>query len=411
MKNITGCIIGLALIATGCQSKQDFFTGSWRGEVIRKDGHTIPFNFETRDSAGKKILYVQNAAEQLLVDSIIVLGDSVFIQMPFFDSRFRAKIINGDLEGEWVRLGNDGDISMPFRAVHDTKERFPVVAKTSTANVSGRWAVKFVTIPEHDTTPSIGEFVQTGNMVTGTFLNPSGDYRYLQGVIDGDSLRLSCFDGGHAYLFTAKIENEQTLTGGNYYAGATHIENWSARRDENASLPDEYAGTRIKPGDSSLHFKFISTDGDSISIDDARFKNKVVLVQISGSWCPNCMDETAFLSDYYNKHRNDGIEIIALCYERTTDFENSKKTIGFFQKRFNVQYPMLVTGVTVSDTLRTQKTLPQLEKINAFPTLLFVDKRGKIRAIHTGFTGPGTGTHYEHFKDEFYKLVGNLLKE
>lgn len=72
---------------------------------------------------------------------------------------------------------------------------------------------------------------------------------------------------------------------------------------------------------------------------------------------------------------------------------------------------MLVTGVTVSDTLRTEKTLPLLKKINAFPTLLFVDRKGKVRAIHTGFTGPGTGIHYEHFKDEFAKLVGKLLKE
>jgi thiol-disulfide isomerase/thioredoxin len=411
MKNIIHFIIGLSFITTGCTSDPGFANGFWRGEIMRKDGRIIPFNFEAKDSAGKKILYVQNAAERILVDSIVVSGDSVFIQMPFFDSRFRAKIIQGNLQGEWVRPGNDGDLLMPFRAVFDTKERFETNASTTASNVTGRWAVNFVSLPAGDTTPSVGEFVQMGKIVTGTFLNPSGDYRYLQGVVDGDSLRLSCFDGGHAYLFTAKIENEQTLTGGNYYSGASYMESWTARRNENANLPDGYASTKLKPGDSSLHFKFISTSGDSVSIDDARFKNKVVLVQITGSWCPNCMDETAFLSDYYNKHRNDGVEIIALAYERTTDFEKSKKTIGFFQKRFNVQYPMLVTGVTVSDTLKTEKTLPQLEKIKAFPTLLFVDKRGKVRAIHTGFTGPGTGLHYEHFKDEFAKLVGNLLKE
>lgn len=341
MKNITSFIIGLALVATGCKSNQDFYTGSWRGEVIRKDGRIIPFNFETKDSAGKKILYVQNAAERILVDSIIVAGDSVFIQMPFFDSRLRTKLVNGNLEGEWVRPGNDGDISIPFRAIHDTKDRFTQTGKTNVTNVSGRWSVNFVTIPKGDTTPSVGEFIQTGNIVTGTFLNPSGDYRYLQGVVDGDSLRLSCFDGGHAYLFTAKIEDGQALTGGNYYSGASHVETWTARRDDNARLPDEYAGTTIKAGDSILHFKFISTSGDSVSMDDARFKNKVVLVQISGSWCPNCMDETAFLSDYYNRHRSDGIEIVALCYERTTDFEKSKKTIGFFQKDSMCNIPCL----------------------------------------------------------------------
>ncbi|MEO6721082.1 MAG: TlpA disulfide reductase family protein [Ferruginibacter sp.] len=411
MKNVSGFIIGLIVIAMGCTSRQELATGIWRAELTREDGKIIPFNFETKDSSGKKILYVQNANERLLVDSIIVSGDSVFIQMPFFESKIVAKMIGDNLQGAWIKAGKDSSQSMPFKAIYNTEGRFPSNATTSANNVSGRWAVNFINIVEGDTAFSVGEFVQKGEIVTGTFLNPSGDYRYLQGVVDGDSLKLSCFDGGHAYLFTATINGGQSLTNGFYYAGQTYMEKWVAHRDENASLPDGYGATKLKTTDSSLNFKFRSISGDSVSISDDRFKNKVVLIQLMGSWCPNCMDETQFLSDYYNKHRNNGIEIIALAYERSTDFERSAKAISLFQKRFDIQYPMLVTGVTVSDTLRAEKTLPQLDKINAFPTLIILDKRGKVRSIHSGFNGPATGIHYEHFKDEFSKLVGNLLKE
>ena len=411
MKKFMGAIIWTTIVTIGCNSKQEFPLGNWRAELVRKDGKLIPFNFETQDSAGKKILYVQNADERLLVENVIISGDSVFIEMPFFDSRIRAKMTAGNLKGQWIKRLKDSSQAMPFNAFYNTNERFISHNSSPAGTVSGRWAVNFVTEAEGDTTASVGEFVQKGIIVTGTFLTPSGDYRYLQGIMDGDSLKLSCFDGGHAYLFTAKLEGDQTLTGGRYYSGLTYAENWTARKDENAILPDEYTASKLKEGQTKLNFKFRSIDGDSVSINDERFKNKVVLVQLMGSWCPNCMDETKFLSVYYNEHRKDSLEIIALAYERSTDFERSSKTIRLFQKAFNVQYPMLFTGVTVSDSLREEKTLPQLEKINAFPTLIIIDKKGKVRSIHTGFTGPATGIHYEHFKDDFSKVVGSLLKE
>ena len=148
-----------------------------------------------------------------------------------------------------------------------------------------------------------------------------------------------------------------------------------------------------------------------VSINDARFKNKVVIIQIMGSWCPNCMDETQFLSDYYNKNKGRGVEVIALAYEYTTDKDRSTRSLRKFQQRFNVQYPMLNTGVTVGDSLRTEKTLPQITDIKMFPTSLVLDKTGKVRSIDTGFNGPGTGEHYTEYKSEFESLVGKLLGE
>jgi hypothetical protein len=123
------------------------------------------------------------------------------------------------------------------------------------------------------------------------------------------------------------------------------------------------------------------------------------------------MDETKFLSDYYDENHQRGVEIIGLSYERTTDFIESQKALQPFKKRFNVKYPILITGVTVSDSLRAEKTLPQLESINAFPTTIFVDKKGNISKIESGFNGPATGEHYTEFKKEFNKIIDELLAE
>jgi thiol-disulfide isomerase/thioredoxin len=148
-----------------------------------------------------------------------------------------------------------------------------------------------------------------------------------------------------------------------------------------------------------------------VSINDPAYKNKVVIVQILGSWCPNCMDETRFLSAWYLQNKSRGLAIIGLAYERMASFANAKKMLQPFISRLHVTYPILATGVTVSDSLRTEKTLPEIQEIIGFPTTIFVDKKGMIRKIHTGFNGPGTGEHYEVYKKEFNELVNSLLAE
>ena len=177
-------------------------------------------------------------------------------------------------------------------------------------------------------------------------------------------------------------------------------------------MPDGFNETKIKPGSGKLNFSFKDMDDShQVSITDKAFENKVVVVQILGSWCPNCMDETKFLSEYYKKNHQKGVEIIGLAYERTTDFESSQKALQPFKKRFDVKYPILITGVTVSDSLLAEKTLPQLENIDAFPTTIFVDKKGNIRKVQTGFNGPATGEHYAEFKKEFDEIIERLLPE
>jgi peroxiredoxin len=385
-------------------------TGIWQGVLQRPDGANIIFNFDAQLENGKQVLYVINADDRLLVDDITKKGDSLWINMPFFGSSFAVRVkADGNWEGLYAKsYGSSRRLEIPFIAKFGVSERFPL-SKTK-FNLTGRWAVKFG--DSGVVTPAIGEFEQQPNgKITGTFLTTTGDYRYLEGSVNGNNLTLSGFDGGYAILFTAKIKNNNQLYDAYMYSSLSAPNKWTAVKNANAELPDGYGVSKLRDGESKLNFKFAATTGDSVSINDAQYAGKVVVIQILGSWCPNCLDETEFLVKNYKENKQKGVEVIGLAYERTTDFEQSVKALAPFQKRLNVPYPFLVTGVAVSDPKRVEKTLPQLDKIEAFPTTIFIDKKGLVRKIHSGYDGPATGKHYEVFKKEFDEVINSLLKE
>jgi len=395
--------------AASAKSGPVFRNGPWRATLHRNDGSEIVFNFEVKDSAHKKFLTIRNAGERLPVDDIQLQQDSVIIRLPFFESQIRAVLTkDGNLSGVWLKHGADSYTSIPFNATYNVTARW-ATKKAPAANISGRWSASFS--DGKSISLRVGEFVQKGAHVTGTFLDPTGDFRYLEGVVDGDSLKLSCFDGGHAYLFTAKIGSNGSISGGQYFAGAVNREDWTAKKDPNAKLPDEFSLTKWKKNAGPLQFSFRDLDGKTVTLRDPRFKNKIVIIQIMGSWCPNCMDETRFLSKFYDSYHGKGVEIVGLAYERSTDFTRSQNSLHSFQQRFQVKYPVLITGVTVGDPKRAEKTLPQLESIVGFPTTIFLDRKGVIAKIHTGFNGPGTGEHYAQEQKTFYRTVDGLLGE
>ncbi|MCC6288974.1 MAG: TlpA family protein disulfide reductase [Chitinophagaceae bacterium] len=387
--------------------------GNWRGVLSRSDGREIVINFEVKDSLNKKKIYIINAAERLPVDDITFKADSVIIILPFFDSQFRL-IANqkNQLTGEWIKHLADRNVVIPFTATHNENYRFKINSANTTNNITGRWSATFSDSAGTKSSTNVGVFEQSGNKLTGSFLTVSGDYRYLEGVVDGDSLKLSGFDGGYALLFTAKINDDKTIAGGRFYSGAgPGWQQWSAVKNNDAVLPE--TASLLKPGISpKVAFTFKDVNGKSVSFSDKRFKNKVVVLQISGTWCPNCMDETRFLNEIYPGYKSKGVEFIALLYERTEDFLRSQTSAKNFIKRLHVAYPVLITPIAVGDPQRAEKTLPQLEKIPAFPTAIFVDRKGEIQKIHIGFSGPGTGeADYNKQKEEYINIIEGLLNK
>jgi thiol-disulfide isomerase/thioredoxin len=385
--------------ATGFAQKK-LSTGIWRGTLQIPAGE-LPFNFDVKDTAGHQQIAIINGNERFKVNDIKIKDDSVLIQMPLFDSEFKLKFEGASLKGNWVRHLGERDVLIPFAAEPGVSYRFKTTEPTK-YTVAGRWSA-VIGVDQPDTT--VAEFKQTGNKVTGTFLTTTGDYRYLEGTVAGDKLYLSCFDGGHAFLFTATLKDENTLVDGLF--GKTP---WHAVRNDDAKLPDAYSLTFLKPGYKKLEFSFPDLDGKKVSLSDPRFKNKVVIVEIMGSWCPNCMDQTAYLVKYYKKYHNKGVEVVDLAYERTTDFNKSKASLMREKDHFNIPYPILITGHT-SNKKETGESLPALANFFSFPTTLIIDKKGDVRKIYTGFSGPGTGEYYTDFITQFEKLTQDLLAE
>lgn len=385
--------------------------GIWRATVERDDLIEIVFNIEVKQIKNKQHLFIKNDIESIEVKDLKINKDSVIFSMPTFESYFKARILqNGSLQGIWFKDLATSTQLWKFVAIPNTKLKFKPNLHPVAKNISGRWEITFYR-EDGSPRPALAEFTQSSEKLVGTFLTPSGDYRYLNGIIRNDSIFISTFDGSHAFYLTAKIENNNTISNGLFYSGKAGIQKWIGKRNKDYVLPDMGAAPQLKDDETSLNFRFKSTEGELISIKDDKFKNKVTIIQIMGSWCPNCMDETQFLNNFYSSNKNKGIEVIALAYEYTTDFERSKKSIAKFQNKFNVQYPILITGVAVSDELKTEKTLPQITPIKVFPTTIFIDKKGIVRKIKAGFYGPSSGEHHENFKKEFNNIVNNLLYE
>ncbi|WP_291403933.1 TlpA disulfide reductase family protein [Daejeonella sp.] len=414
MKYVLNITLFFALLSlfSSCSNTPDagFDEGIWRATLKTSSGAEIPFNFEVIDSADQKFLDIINGKERFRVNQISAMADSLIIQMPLFDSEIRAVLKNKTLSGRWIKHYADSDEVLQFHAKSNDDWRFFKVNPESKSNVSGRWSVTFNTLNNKDSYASVGEFSQENGRVLGTFLTATGDYRFLEGTVSDGNLYLSCFDGSHAYLFTGKLLNDSTIVDGKFYSGYSSIETWTGKKDDRATLPDAYSLTNLKSGYDKINFSFPNLDGKKVSLSDEKFKNKIVLVQFFGSWCPNCMDETAYLSSFYKKYQSKGVEIVGLAYERSKDFERSKKNVARLRDRFSVPYDFLITGYT-NDKEEVSKSLPMLEKFVAFPTLMIIDKSGKIRKIHTGFSGPGTGTHYTEFVKEFEKTIDDLLAE
>lgn len=404
------CLFGLLLLSISLVAQQNKTSKiEYRAVIKRADNYHIVFNISESNTSGKISWVIKNADEKILVNKIENRSDSLIVELPFFDAVLLLKKTPMGYIGIWNKQISKGSQFMPIEINRGT-DRLRLPNALSKFNISGRWRVNFVN-DRGENSIAMAEFLQVGEKLKGTFLTPTGDYRYLEGSVKGDSLVMSTFDGTHAYFFSAKIKSKGIIEKGIFAAGPTYIEQWSAIRDEKMVLDDKEAAFQLKGTDNRLNFRFPDLDSNMVGINDQRYKDKVVVIQIMGSWCPNCMDETSFLSQYYRENKQRGVEIIGLAYEYSTDFARSKKSLTRVKDRFKVDYPILVTGVTSADELRTEKSLPQMTKIIAFPSMIFIGKDGTVRKTHAGYSGPATGIHYEEFKKEFGAYVNTLLNE
>ena len=367
-------VLTFAWLLTACTNASSTLeTGQYRA-VLKTPGGDLPFGLDIQPVANKSgayAVFALNGKERLLMDTATIQNDSLHIPMALFDAELVAKIDGKQLRGIYRRNRvNEGVKTLPFEAEQGQTYRFTKDEKPATANLTGKWATQLDTkTGKVDTVNAVGVFDQQGNKLTGTFLTPTGDYRYLDGNVVGDSLFLSCFDGSHLYLFKARYNpTAKTLTGG-YWSGISDYEAWAAHFDPNASLPDPATLTYLKPGAKTLNIAFPEPNGNTLSLDDPKFKSKVTIVQIMGSWCPNCMDETRFLSPWYDRNKQRGVEVLGLAFERSPEMSVSGPKIDRMKQRFSINYPVVLAGS--NDKAEASKALPDLNAVVAFPTTVY----------------------------------------
>lgn len=385
--------------------------GNYRAVLVLDEANNtlLPFTFDLAFVNKRPVITIHNAEEKIHVDEIRVVKDSLYFKMPVFDTEFRCKIKGNVWEGVWINHYRKDKNQIPFKAYYGENERFESKVNSASGSVEGRWEVVFK--GQNGTgTKAIGLFrhIEQSNFVYGTFLTETGDYRYLEGVLNGNTLLLSCFDGSHAFLFRATLKDKDHLEG-EFFSGSHWKENWIGLKNDSAKLREPDKITFVKNKAALFTFRYQDSQNNWVSSEDEKFKNKVMLVQLMGSWCPNCMDESRFFKLLHEKYQAMGLEIVALAFEKTNDAEKSRAQVDRMKTRLELPYPVLITQKSGKE--KASETFPFLNEIVAFPTTLFLDRAHNVVKVHTGFSGPATGKAYTDFVKETESLIEQLLEQ
>lgn len=371
--------------------------GRWNGYLQLHKNTVLPFQLDISEDTFE----VVNNTERILLE-VRKGEDSTDLLFPDFNSFLRVKIESeNSIHGFWYNRLKGDNYKIPFSA----KPHLPLDDVTS-VNVSGKWETTFSPQSE-DAYKALGVFEQNSNVVTGTFLTETGDYRFLSGTIQNDKLVVSTFNGSFAFLFTATV-TENKLEG-MFYSGNHWKTNWEALKNENFKLADADSLTYVTNEEIPVKFEFPDLQGNTFSYPNPDFEDKVVIIQLMGSWCPNCLDESLFYKSLYEKYATKGLEIISVCYEIPKSAEQRVEGVKRMKAKNDLPFHFVIAGSAKKDC--ASKHFPMLNDIMSFPTSIIIDKSGKIRNIHTGFSGPGTGDYYLEYEKNTTQLIEELLSE
>ena len=372
--------------------------GPWRA-ALDLEGATLRFGLELTGAAGSLRGRLCNGRRCDPI-SVTVRGDSVTLEIADYAASITARLAGDSLRGEYRNVGNRGPRVIPFRAA---RGRWPITRAPAT--LTGRWDASFFS--DFGTSPRVFEFRNGPRGFEGTMISNTGDYGHFAGQVKGDSFALSHFDGSFVYLLTG-AQHGDTLRGV-FHAGLRTETPWIAVRSTGA--PHLKSPTDITTADTSAPFRFAFPDlqGRMVTQSDPRFRGKVVVIDIFGTWCPTCHDAAPGLVRLYRKYHARGLEIVGLAYEVTGDSAVDSRQVRRYRDKFGIPFPLLLAGV--NDTDAAAETLPQLHGFTSFPTTVFLGRDGRVRRVRAGFYGPATGVQHERLLQEMDREVERLLSE
>jgi len=400
-----------AALSAPALGQSAFPMGSHR-MALQSPGGDLPFRMSLEgDGKGNLEVWIGNGSERIRVPEVVD-DRQLVLRFPHYDSELRLDVDRGaaTIHGEWIkRRGAQKQTRM--KVVHrGFGPRFDLPKASGPIDWPvGRYAVTFARSKD----PAVGEFrIPAGPArhwnCEGTFLTTLGDYRYLAGNSNNRTMKLSCFDGAHAFLFHAERQDDGSLRGDFWSSDSWH-ETWTGKRDARAELPDGWKQTRwrdeAKLGDAT----FRDFDGNAVSLDGKRFAGKPRVIEVFGSWCPNCHDHGAYMAELHQRYGDQGLQIVGVAFEHDDDFARSVRQVKTFVNRHGAEFPILIGGL--SNKGKATASLGLLDRVRSFPTTIFVDKRGRVRGIYQGWSGPATGAAHTRLRERFEALIEQLLAE
>ena len=392
-------MIGLVLLISCNSGVSDrLLKGDYVGKLEVENNKYLPFNFSvTNDST----LVVQNSSE-IVGFSIDYLKDSIFIRSKVFEGFIKGVLEDNKINGVFVIESLDR--SVPFTSYNSSK-RFNIDFEKNEKLTLNRW--RFTFNPNMDNASiSLGIFNPIGqNEISATFRTSTGDYGFMHGGYKDSKIVLSTFNGSRAYLLEAELNNNNDSIKGIMYSGNHSKTIIEGVLDNVFELSNEYSLTSLQIKNQKFEFSFENTAGKLISIDDDIFDGKSMVIQLMGSWCSNCLDESKFYVDYMNKNKLIDIEFVALAFEYAKTKDGALNSILKLKNQIGIDYPILLAQYGSSDKGKALEKFPMLNNIISYPTTIFLDKNKDVIKIHTGFNGPATGEKYIEFINEFDNTI------
>ncbi len=410
-------ILSLSLASPTLASEPKPFLkeGKWRGE-FKLNEKVLPFNFEVKGKTAETATFsLINGSRRDHFKVKVIEGDSIYVKMNTYDAALVGKIQeDGTFSGVYKslvpnprfngnRLSFVAEYGKSYRFVQDNHAVKPA------GDISGKWNIKIIS-KDPNAANSVALLEQKGNKLTGVLMTVVGDTRELEGNVVGNEFFLSGFSGPSPYLIQGKLgEDKKTIVEGEYNIGVYFSQKYEGAKEKNVELPDPYKLTFLKEGYDRVDFSFPDLNGKTVSIKDEKYKGKVVIVEIIGTWCPNCTDQTRFLSPWFSQNKHRGVEAIAVGFEQKDDLEYAKYTLGKLKDFYKIEYDILFGGI--ADKKVATEKFPGLNRMAAFPTTIIYDRSGKVREIYTGYTGEITDKYYKNYVKKFNKVLDELIAE
>lgn len=383
--------------------------GHWRMELASPGG-PLPFELDLRHRPHGYEGDMVNGEESLPLSHIERDGNRVALHIAHYDSVLEGELTADGkrLTGLWRRRAPGSATQMKLSGQRGVSHRFAAEAQDP-STVAGEWTLNF---KEDDGSAFVGHAVlrAEADEVRGTILTDTGDYRFLEGQVVDDELRLSVFDGAHAFLFRAKLGASRESMRGDFWSRDSYHASFTAARAADASasgLADPFEIVSLTSDDRRLRFDFPALDGGRLRNDDPRFDGKVVLIDVFGTWCPNCNDQAPLLAKWARDYGPRGLEVVGIAFEFTGEAERDMEMLARYRDKYDISYPLLLGGT--SDKQAAGKQLPDLSKVAAYPTTIFVGRDGKVARIYSGYSGPATGERHERMLAEHTKALEALL--